>query len=699
MNDGLSNFYDIFTSRLFRIPDYQRGYAWTERQLSDFWDDAVNLPDGRSHYTGMLSIQKVPESVYKHWDEEFWLIRKNTTPYYVVDGQQRLTTFSIFVECFVEYMRGLECNSGKGDGEIIFLNDSMTLQEVIGHYIKQSNPTGLLTAYLFGYEQDNPSFEYMRHEIFQEPNPGHLEKTLYTLNLKNAKTFFAENISAYADQYGQDALEEVFENITFKMVLNIHDISEEFDVFAAFETMNNRGKPLSNLELLKSRLIYITTLLGEDREEESHIRTVINDCWKEVYWQLGRNAHALPDDEFLQDHWIIRYPYSSRQESNYEAFLLGKEFALSNVARSRKSVRAAFEDVEFEERFKEGYSEDEDAAEPEPPVAEDPVKGGLTGQYIKDYAESLKSTARWWYATFYPDDEDGFSSEERKWIERLGRLGFVYFRPMVVAAFLVDSSTEEERVALLREIERFVFVAFRMSGAYATYNRNNVYRAARQVASGAITVSEATADLHQRIENWIHPETAYDTGGFMNRIRGLFTNGDREGYYRWVGLRYLLYEYEDSLVEKFGNAQKKVDYFKVSERDKVSIEHIYPQTPDNEYWNERFGAYFEDEKRALTGSLGNLMLLSMSINSQLQNDSYPDKKSDKRNEEGELVRCGYSTGSHSENQVSNDYDDWNAEAILDRGMKLLGFIEKRWNVKFPDEEAKRKMLFIDFVWE
>ena len=93
MNDGLSNFYDIFTSRLFRIPDYQRGYAWTERQLSDFWDDAVNLPDGRSHYTGMLSIQKVPESVYKHWDEEFWLIRKNTTPYYVVDGQQRLTTF------------------------------------------------------------------------------------------------------------------------------------------------------------------------------------------------------------------------------------------------------------------------------------------------------------------------------------------------------------------------------------------------------------------------------------------------------------------------------------------------------------------------------------------------------------------------------------------------------------------------------
>lgn len=697
MKDGLLNFYDIFTNKIFRIPDYQRGYAWTERQLRDFWDDAINLPDGRSHYTGMLSIQKVPENIYKQWDEEYWLIRKNTTPYYVIDGQQRLTTFVVFIECFIEYMRGLDSYSGKKDDKIIFLNSSMTLHEVIGHYIRQSNPTGLLTAYLFGYEQDNPSFEYMRHEIFQEPNPGHLEKTLYTLNLKNAKNFFAKNVLAYAEQYGQDALEIVFENITSKMVMNIHDISEEFDVFAAFETMNNRGKPLSNLELLKSRLIYITTLLGEDREEESHIRFVINDSWKEVYWQLGRNTHALPDDEFLQDHWIIRYPYSSRQDANYEAFLLGKEFALSNVPRSRKSVDANFEDVGFEDRFKEECAEDEGAAEFEIKGDDNAAKDGLTGQYIKDYAENLKSTARWWYATFYPDDEDNFSNEERKWIERLGRLGFVYFRPMVVAAFLADNATEADRVALLREIERFIFVAFRMSGAYATYNRNNVYRAARQIASGVITVSEAKADLHQRIEDWIHPESEYDMSGFANRIRRLFTNGDREGYYRWVGLRYLLYEYEDSLVERLGNAQKKVNYFKTSEKDKVSIEHIYPQTPHNEYWIERFGDYSDDKQRALTGSLGNLMLLSMSINSQLQNDSYPDKKSDKRDNEGEIVRCGYSTGSHSENLVSNEYEDWNAEAILDRGMKLLGFIEKRWNVKFPSEDAKRSLLFIDFV--
>lgn len=36
----------IFPNRLFRIPDYQRGYAWQQSQLADFWDDLIHLqPD------------------------------------------------------------------------------------------------------------------------------------------------------------------------------------------------------------------------------------------------------------------------------------------------------------------------------------------------------------------------------------------------------------------------------------------------------------------------------------------------------------------------------------------------------------------------------------------------------------------------------------------------------------------------------
>ena len=45
----------LFKEKIFRIPDYQRGYAWQHEQLKDFWEDLV---DDLSHYTGVLPHYK-----------------------------------------------------------------------------------------------------------------------------------------------------------------------------------------------------------------------------------------------------------------------------------------------------------------------------------------------------------------------------------------------------------------------------------------------------------------------------------------------------------------------------------------------------------------------------------------------------------------------------------------------------------------
>ena len=50
---------DLFNQKIFRIPDYQRGYAWKKQQLDDFWDDLNNLNGERTHYTGMLSLKQL----------------------------------------------------------------------------------------------------------------------------------------------------------------------------------------------------------------------------------------------------------------------------------------------------------------------------------------------------------------------------------------------------------------------------------------------------------------------------------------------------------------------------------------------------------------------------------------------------------------------------------------------------------------
>ena len=693
------SFFEIFNNRIYRIPDYQRGFSWGEAQLQDFWEDLVNLRDGVDHYTGMLTIQIVPREIYSQWNDEGWLLNR-AKPYYIIDGQQRLTTFSIFVQCFCEYYRKL--NKDKCDRDIAVLGGSMTLESIVKSFIKESNVTGLLTAYLFGYEKDNPSFEFLRHRIFGEPNSGTINETLYTHNLENAKLFFSQEIESFDKTNGFSETDKLFSKLLQNMKLIVYEIPESFDVFAAFETMNNRGKKLSNLELLKSRLIYLTSILDIQDDERRKLRKTINDCWMEVYGQLGRSERALSDDEFLRDHWITRYQYRAKRGEDYASFLLGKEFTIQNIPLSKKSAKVDLIDVSVDPRFVSEDFDEEDAFESaQLDVFEqesDTESGYLTAQYIIDYANSLKSSSLVWYATYYPNNAVfDLTEQERVWLERLGRLGFVYFRPLVVASFLQENSSAEERVTLFREIERFIFVVFRMSGAYATFNRNNTYAMARRVACGDLSVLDASATIRQRLENYCSAATVYDQGGFYRRLHSLFTTGDKTGFYGWVGLRYLLYEYEEHLVSQNGNAQKAASYFVTSKKDYVSIEHILPQTPTDPYWQDLFGGFFEDEMRSLTGSLGNLLLLSMSINSKLQNDSYPEKKKEKRDEDGNLLRRGYSSGSLSENEVCDRYEDWTAESILARGMDLLAFLEQRWDVHFENDEAKKKILHIDFL--
>lgn len=34
---------NLFKEKIFRIPDYQRGYAWQKSQLKDFWEDLIKI--------------------------------------------------------------------------------------------------------------------------------------------------------------------------------------------------------------------------------------------------------------------------------------------------------------------------------------------------------------------------------------------------------------------------------------------------------------------------------------------------------------------------------------------------------------------------------------------------------------------------------------------------------------------------------
>ena len=189
-------------------------------------------------------------------------------------------------------------------------------------------------------------------------------------------------------------------------------------------------------------------------------------------------------------------------------------------------------------------------------------------------------------------------------------------------------------------------------------------------------------------------ETFFDYTDFQKFIDKKFKRGG--GFYYWNGLRYFLYEYEMGKVRKRGSQKIDWNLFVKGEKDKVSIEHIYPQTPTDKCWKNSFKGQKKSNKTLFQGTLGNLLPLSQSINSSIQNDCFKDKKNPKYNDKKEKIRQGFSDGSHSEIEVSV-YDEWTPETILERGIKLLEFMEERWDLKFENDYAKAELLFLEFM--
>jgi hypothetical protein len=160
--------------------------------------------------------------------------------------------------------------------------------------------------------------------------------------------------------------------------------------------MDNRGKKLSNLELLKNRLIYLSTLLPNpiSDAERRTLRKNINDVWKTVFEFLGREKNdPLDDDDFLWAHWAMYFTFARNEAGELEKFLLNRHFTVKNVVDN--TVQAAD---------------------------------------LQNYVGSIQSSVRSWHEIHFPSRANSLSDEVRRGLERLDRLGRGAFEPLLIAA-------------------------------------------------------------------------------------------------------------------------------------------------------------------------------------------------------------------------------------------------------------------------
>jgi len=632
----LKSLNQIFNKKFFRIPDYQRGYSWEKRHLEDFWNDIKNIRNGRIHYMGLLTVEKISDEDINNlekWEEDRWLIDKGFKGYYLIDGQQRLTTSIILIQLILEQFENND-NEYINKTKITTIKDDFLYQEFKNY-----------KSYIFGYEKDDPSNEFFKTHILKQKSltaDKFPEKTLYTSNLKFARNFFKDKL----DNLSQEDISEIFRKLTSSLKYNYYEIDNELDVFVTFETMNNRGKDLTNLELLKNRLIYLTTLLDNENEsDKKKLRNDINEVWKTVYEYLGKNEkNPLNDDVFLKNHWIVYFRYNRKTAKAYEKFLLDEYFTTKNT-------------LEKNTRYNINFNK------------------------IKKYITSISDSIKAWYYLYNIETSD-FNRNIKRYIKKLKRLNFGAFRPLIMAVLVKkmnenngESNLVEQKdiQELLKQSERFVFLIFNLSNRPSNTKDSYFYRLAHKFYLKKRDMTDLIKNVKDKTEGW------FDINLFKTYIEDLFNK--RNGFYSWKSLNYFLFEYELYLHSKT-KEDMEINWEQIKERKKdESIEHILPQTIQGVgYWENLYSNFTKEERKILTHSLGNLTLISNKKNASLKNRPFPEKK--KRNK-GKAKYKSYRFGTISERNLL-DYKDWRANEILNRGLKLLNFLEKRWHVDIGD---------------
>ncbi|MBI1561863.1 DUF262 domain-containing protein [Helicobacter pylori] len=567
----------VIEKGVFEIPSYQRGYAWQMRQLKDFWNDLehVSKLGDQFHYMHSLTLREL--------ENEF-----ENSAFEIIDGQQRLATSLILLGLLAK-------TTQNKDPKYSLIN----LEPILS----------------YKYYGLNEAFRAITEE---EKDLEAFKTSFYAKNLIEAYAFFKEKIS----DTPIETLEKMFDALIKKMLFSVVGLNDNrIDPFSSFETINNRGKDLSTLELLKNRLHFVAHKICEGKKLEK-LQQEINDTYTLIYHDLRffEDTHL---GDFLK--YFVAYYYGEKKDF--------KERLLNTAFDAHKKYDDLYDEYEK----------------------------------INDLLLYLSYSSKVWYFLHTLDDEElrieitpkmcGLLDKMR----RLNALNDNAFLPLLLSLLTIQLAvrsgserhyTTKELEDLLEYLERFGFLIYGVAGKNTAKNEwiELAFQAFRAYRSweDRITIE----DLPTLEKNFFKGEHS----GLELLEESIHSKKNTEKWYRWgKALNYLLYEYE-----LYHNPETTLNFDGSIE----SIEHILPQKPDQGYsTKEKSWA----KNPHIVHALGNLLLIPKNANSSLSNKPFEEK------------RKAYLKGSYSEKEVAKNAS-FGVAQIKERSEKLLDFLIARYRI-------------------
>ncbi|MCQ2639763.1 DUF262 domain-containing HNH endonuclease family protein [Helicobacter pylori] len=587
----LLNLDGVIEKGVFEIPSYQRGYAWQIRQLKDFWNDLehVSKLGDKFHYMHSLTLREL--------ENEF-----ENSAFEIIDGQQRLATSLILLGLLAKITQNK-------DPKYSLIN----LEPILSYKYY-----GLSEAFRAITEEEKDLKEF--------------KTSFYAKNLIDAYEFFQEKIS----DTPIETLEKMFDALIKKMLFSVVGLNDSrIDPFSSFETINNRGKDLSTLELFKNRLHFVAHKIC-DEEDLEKLQNEINDTYTRIYYDL---RHFKDDhlESFLK-HFVAYY-YG--EKGDFKKRLLEMEFDAHRRYTDNTNFNDEYEKID-ELLFYLSYS-----------------------SKVWNFLHTLDEKS---IALIFDDNrklEMEITPKTRGLLDKMRRLNALSdnaFLPLLLSLLtiqLVGRSankqpyTTKELEGLLEYLERFGFLVYGVAGKNTAKHEwiELAFQAFRAYRYGEENiVIEKLPTLEKNFFN------RQGNSGLELLEESIHSKKNTEKWYQWGKvLNYLLYEYE-----LYHNPETTLNFDSSIE----SIEHILPQKPDQGYSaKEKSWA----KNPHVVHALGNLLLIPKNANSSLSNKPFEEK------------RKAYLKGSYGEKEVAKNASFGIVE-IQKRSEKLLDFLIARYRI-------------------
>ena len=578
---------------LFEIPIYQRGYAWEEENLRDLWDDLYYL-GGREHYFGTILLKKAEKPSARAGLKTF-------EHFEVIDGQQRLTTTLILLRELISQMKEL------GDEDI-----RPQVSKLEEDYIVY------LDHYKLTIGGEDASFfrdSILAGASVAAPRTGAQER------LRNAQAFFRNQFARQRKQEQNGYLKFLieFKNRIDRLEVMLYCVPSNAEAVRMFETVNDRGRPLTDLEKTKSILMYAAYLVVDDPQTLKTRLSELNDYFSQIYRcfkEIEEGLGLRDPGEIQRYHHIF---FSGPKDSH-------KHMRLLKDLLMRKS-------------------------------REDPES---CQTYIPAYTRSL------WNA-FDTMRDIAECSQERNTLGRtIHRLflvgGIAHLYPLLIVAWQ-NYREDPQRKEILHLFEAFVFRVYRVVRYRSHTGRASFEWLARKVHRDNLTV----ADFVQRLRE-LNLEYVSDDA-FRRHL-------SETHCYPNLGTRtikYLLAEYEMKRRAEEGEPLPP-DLVQILSPE-CETEHILPQHPA--------GGMDQDEAAAhekIVHRLGNLTLASKEWNRKMGNRAFNEKRDGRHDGEPDRKKICYRNSILRVQRDLAKWEQWNESSIQERGAAIIAFALERWRI-------------------